>query len=212
VEVRFIERPFTGADFPDMTDSPTPDDTQAGLARIGAVIRDRRRGRFTVKQLAAAAGVSIGVLSEVERGIGNPSYRTLHKIAEALDVQIGELVDGAGGQRNRSGVVRASERTRLQFGSEGLVYELLTPDLHGRLEMLQTRIPAGFENLINPFQHDGEECVLVLKGRLHVTLAGDTYELATGDAVTYDASQPHSWENRTTHEALIVGAVTPPSF
>ena len=194
-------------------DPPSPvDTTQAGLARIGEVIRERRRGRFTVKQLAAAAGVSIGVLSEVERGIGNPSYRTLHKIADALDIQIGELVDDAGGHRHRSGVVRAAERTRLQFGSEGLVYELLTPDLHGRLEMLQTRIPPGFENLTNPFQHDGEECVLVLEGRLHVTLAGDTHELATGDAVTYDASQPHSWENRTTHEALIVGAVTPPSF
>ena len=78
---------------PNEDPAPTADTTQAGLARIGEVIRDRRKGRFTVKQLAAAAGVSIGVLSEVERGIGNPSYRTLHKIAEALDVQIGELVD-----------------------------------------------------------------------------------------------------------------------
>jgi mannose-6-phosphate isomerase-like protein (cupin superfamily) len=108
--------------------------------------------------------------------------------------------------------VRAADRVRLQFGSEGLVYELLTPDLHGRLEMLQTRIPAGFDNLTNPFQHEGEECVLVLEGRLCVTMAGETHELATGDAITYDASQPHSWENRTNEEALIVGAVTPPSF
>jgi transcriptional regulator with XRE-family HTH domain len=198
-----------------MTDDQpqTPaDPTRAGITRIGAVIRERRKGRFTVKQLAAASGVSIGILSEIERGLGNPSYRTLHKIAQALDVQIGELIDDAGRHRSRSGVVRASERTRLQFGSEGLVYELLTPDLHGRLEMLQTRIPAGFDNLTNPFRHDGEECVLVLAGRLHVTLAGETHELADGDAITYDASQPHAWENRTAHEALIVGAVTPPSF
>jgi transcriptional regulator with XRE-family HTH domain len=190
----------------------TPDTTEGDLARIGEVIRDRRKGRFTVKQLAAASGVSIGVLSEVERGIGNPSYKTLHKLAQALGVQIGELVDDAAGPRSRSGVVRAADRVRLQFGSEGLVYELLTPDLHGRLEMLQTRIPAGFDNLTNPFQHEGEECVLVLEGRLCVTMAGETHELATGDAITYDASQPHSWENRSNEEALIVGAVTPPSF
>jgi transcriptional regulator with XRE-family HTH domain len=189
-----------------------PDTTEGDLARIGEVIRDRRKGRFTVKQLAAASGVSIGVLSEVERGIGNPSYKTLHKLAQALGVQIGELVDDAAGPRSRSGVVRAADRVRLQFGSEGLVYELLTPDLHGRLEMLQTRIPAGFDNLTNPFQHEGEECVLVLEGRLCVTMAGETHELATGDAITYEASQPHSWENRTNEEALIVGAVTPPSF
>lgn len=196
----------------DLPVEPISDSSRDGLARIGAVIRDRRKGRYTVKQLAAASGVSIGVLSEVERGLGNPSYKTLHKIAEALDIQIGELVDDDAGRHSTSGVVRAAERTRLQFGSEGLVYELLTPGLRGRLEMLQTRIPAGFDNLTNPFRHDGEECVLVVEGHLHVTLAGETHELATGDAITYDASQPHAWENRTEDEALIVGAVTPPSF
>lgn len=196
----------------DLPVEPISDSSRDGLARIGAVIRDRRKGRYTVKQLAAASGVSIGVLSEVERGLGNPSYKTLHKIAEALDIQIGELVDDAAGRHSSSGVVRAAERTRLQFGSEGLVYELLTPGLRGRLEMLQTRIPAGFDNLTNPFRHDGEECVLVVEGHLHVTLAGKTHELATGDAITYDASQLHAWENRTKDEALIVGAVTPPSF
>jgi len=196
----------------DQSNETTEDTTLEGLARIGVVIRDRRKGRYTVKQLAAASGVSIGVLSEIERGIGNPSYKTLHKIAQALELRIGELIDDAGVEHHRGGVVRAADRTRLQFGSEGLVYELLTPDLHGRLEMLQTRLPAGFDNLTNPFRHDGEECVLVLEGRLHVTLAGETHELAAGDAITYDASQLHAWENRRNEEALIVGAVTPPSF
>lgn len=195
-----------------ITAEPMADPTRAGITRLGAVIRNRRKGRFTVKQLAEASGVSIGVLSEVERGMGNPSYKTLHKIAEALEIQIGQLIDDADDRPDRGGVVRAAERTRLQFGSEGLVYELLTPDLHGRLEMLQTRIPAGFDNLTNPFRHDGEECVLILEGQLHVTLAGQTHELAAGDAITYDASQLHAWENRTEKEALIVGAVTPPSF
>jgi transcriptional regulator with XRE-family HTH domain len=194
------------------TASDPADPTRVGLARIGAVIRDRRQGRYTVKQLAAASGVSIGVISEVERGIGNPSYRTLHRIAQALDLQIGELIDDVRERRHRGGVVRAADRTRLQFGSEGLVYELLTPDLHGKLEMLQTMVPAGFDNLTNPFRHDGEECVLVVEGNLHVTLAGETHELAAGDAITFDASQPHAWENRTEHGALIVGAVTPPTF
>ncbi|MDX1449476.1 MAG: XRE family transcriptional regulator [Acidimicrobiia bacterium] len=194
-------------------DHPTPaEPPENGLARIGEVIRDRRKGRFTVKELASTSGVSIGVLSEIERGIGNPSYRTLHKIAQALDIRIGELVEGASEPRPRSAVVRSAERMRLQIGSEGLVYELLTPDLRGRLEMLQTRVPAGWNNLADPFGHDGEECVLILDGTLHVTLAGETHELADGDAITYDASQPHSWENRTQQEALIVGAVTPPSF
>jgi transcriptional regulator with XRE-family HTH domain len=191
---------------------PVSDPSRPGVARIGAVIRQRRSGRFTVKQLAAAAGISIGVLSEIERGMGNPSYRTLYKIAQALDIQIGQLIDDVADGRHSNGIVRAAERTHLQFGSEGLVYELLTPNLRGRLEMLQTRIPAGWNNLANPFQHEGEECVFVLEGTLQISRAGETHELAAGDAITYDPSVPHTWENRQEQEALIVGAVTPPSF
>jgi mannose-6-phosphate isomerase-like protein (cupin superfamily) len=110
-------------------------------------------------------------------------------------------------------VVRADQRKRLHLPTEdGLIYELLTPDLGGKLEVLRSQIPAGFNNRDRPFQHAGEECVHLLSGTLQVGIAGRRYELAEGDSITYDSSVPHWWVNASGAGAEIIGAVTPPSF
>ena len=185
--------------------------TDAATRRLGEEIRRARTGRYTVNELAKKAGVSVGLLSQVERGLGNPSFKTLSKIANALDLRIGQLVESAT-VAGSAGVVRKDDRTSFKFGSEGLVYELLTPSLRGRLEMLQTTVPPGFTNEDDPFQHEGEECVLLLAGELSVDIGGERHTLGAGDAVTYDSGRPHWWQNATDEPALIVGAVTPPSF
>lgn len=180
--------------------------------RLGEMIRRARTGRFTLHELARAADISTGSLSQIERGMGNPSFRTLQKIATALDLRIGDLVEAGTSDRRGPMVVRRRDRALLQLGYDGLVYELLTPNLRGSLEMLQTRIPPGFSNEENPFVHEGEECVLVLDGDLRVGVGDELRELSEGDAITYDPSVPHWWANDTGVEATVVGAVTPPSF
>lgn len=181
--------------------------------RLGDMIRRERKGRFTVQQLAIEAGIAAGSLSQIERGKGNPSFKTLQKIADALGLRIGDLVEaGTGSQQRGPMVVRRHERARLQLGFDGLVYELLTPNLRGSLEMLQTQIPPGFSNRDNPFQHVGEECVMVLEGDLRVGVGDEIHGLSDGDAITYDPSVQHWWANETDREAMVVGAVTPPSF
>lgn len=180
---------------------------------IGQRLREARVGRLTVKELAEAAGVSVGIISQVERGHGNPSFRTLYRISQALNLRIGDLFDAVPDRpQTKASVVREGQRMRLQLGPHGLVWELLTPNLQGQLEMLLTRVPAGFSNEQDPFEHQGEECVLLLEGALEVTVGDQLFELSHGDAVTYDSSQTHWWRNPTQDEALIVGAVTPPSF
>ena len=187
-----------------------PSDDPAAL--LGAAIRAARSPSKTVNELAKEAGISAGLLSQIERGMGNPSYRTLHKLADALGIRIGDLLEAAGPVDDSARIVRRERRTRIQFGSEGLVYELLTPNLRGRLEMLQTTIPPGFSNEGDPFRHAGEECVLLVEGELTVDVDGDRDVLSAGDAITIDSSKPHWWHNHTDHPALIVGAVTPPTF
>lgn len=183
--------------------------------RLGEIIRQQRAGRFTLQELARAADLSVGSLSQIERGLGNPSFNTLTKLARALDLRIGDLVE-AGTARTQhkpdSLVVRAGDRARLQIGSEGLVYELLTPNLKGKLEVLATTVPPGFSNRANPFRHEGEECVVVIEGRLHVGVADDEKTLESGDAITFDPSLPHWWINESGVDAQLFGAVTPPSF
>lgn len=182
--------------------------------RLGKTIRAERNGRYTLKQLADEADLSVGSLSQIERGLGNPSFNTLTKISNALGLRIGDLIEANtdAPRKHDSLVVRKDDRKRLQIGSEGLVYELLTPNLRGDLEVLETTVPTGFSNKANPFGHEGEECVVVMSGDLRIGVGEETHLLEAGDAVTYDSSLPHWWANESTKDAKLIGAVTPPSF
>lgn len=111
------------------------------LAHAGAMLRKLRRERgLTVESLAAAAGISAGSISQLERGMGNPSFSTLFKLAYNLQVSLG-IFDPADATGRK--VVRKHERRRLQLAGEALTYELLTPDLQGDLQVLISKIPRS---------------------------------------------------------------------
>lgn len=60
--------------------------------QFGKRVRQIRRQRdMTQEQLAEAVGVSAEFISNVERGINAPSFDTLEKLAEALNVAPVEL-------------------------------------------------------------------------------------------------------------------------
>ncbi len=185
-------------------------DGQADPAYLGAVIRQARRGRFSVEELAQRAGVSSGLISKIERGLGNPSFATLTHLAYALDLSIGSFFDAPVSAGRM--VVRRNERRRLVMPHASLVYELLTPSLQGKLGMVRTRIAPSFDNHEQPFQHVGEESVHVLSGRLEVFVGHEHFYLEEGDTVTYDSGLPHWWRNAQNVAAEVIGAMTPPSF
>lgn len=212
--VQYSERVMTDTGPMDDLDGPA-DTSVAGIANVrglGQAIRAARRDRrMTVERLGRTAGVSTGLISQLERGRGNPSFLTLQRLAEALELPFGALMQGP--ESHGGMVVRATERKRLIMPTtEEIVHELLTPDLQRTLEVLRTNVPPGWSNRDRPFQHRGEECVHLVTGTLDVTIGAQTWTLDEGDSVTYDSGVPHWYANRTTGPAIIIGAVTPPSF
>jgi transcriptional regulator with XRE-family HTH domain len=179
---------------------------------LGSTLRAARRNAgLSVESLASGSGVSAGLISQLERGRGNPSFLTLRRLAAALDLPLGYFLEGP--DTATPMVVRAGERKRLQLPTElGLVYELLTPNLNGALEVLRSQIPATFDNRDRPFQHAGEECVHMLAGALQVCVGSREFLLEEGDSITYDSGVPHWWRNTSGEGAVILGVVTPPSF
>jgi transcriptional regulator with XRE-family HTH domain len=180
------------------------------MQAVGALVRRLRdEARLSLASLAAAAELSPGLLSQIERGMGNPSFTTLIKLAHALDVPVGRFFVS---EKKTGALVRSGEHPRLLLAEENLVYELLTPHMNGRLGMIRARVNGGWSNEAEPFVHDGEECVLLVRGELRVNIAGDLYVMKEGDSITYDASLPHWYHNTTEQDVEIIGAMTPPSF
>lgn len=73
----------------------TPEDDSRRV--LGAFIRAQRQlANLSLRQLSALAKVSNPYLSQVERGLHDPSVRVLKSIAEALNVSAETLFEQAG--------------------------------------------------------------------------------------------------------------------
>ncbi|MGH3357550.1 MAG: helix-turn-helix domain-containing protein [Nocardioidaceae bacterium] len=207
------------------TPAPRKERTSADTQALGELLRQAREKRgWSLKRFASSAGMSEGLLSQFERGKGNPSLLTLQKLAAALEIPLGDLfyqaaprpaTDETAAHRLTSAqcsVVTASGRKKLVFPHDDLMYELLTPDLQRQLELLRCTVPPGFDGSAMPFQHDGEESVHVLEGNFQAHVADDVYDLGPGDTITLQSSLPHWWRNIGDSPVLVLCAATPPSF
>ena len=164
---------------------------------------------LTIEQLSRLSSISTGLLSQLERGIGNPSLSTLTRLARALDIPIGAFFVGSAGEADI--VVHPHTRKRLVLAETNLTYELLVPDLRGTLSMLHIELPPRFTNEHDPFRHPGEECMLVIKGPIETHAEERTFLLSEGDSIRFQSSVPH-WYRTYEQGAVVITAMTPPSL
>jgi uncharacterized cupin superfamily protein len=103
-------------------------------------------------------------------------------------------------------VIRASERPRLIYPHHTEEEYLLTPVRSKKLQVLYYRLKPGASSGEKPYSHESdEECGIVLRGSLEVSVAGETYILNAGDAVTFESSLPHAWRNVSGKVCGLVG-------
>ena len=180
----------------------------------GGIIRKARGARAVVRQeLADKADLSISFLSQVERNLLTPSVSALKRIADVLDIPAGSLMFGAESRKGGVGIglVRRGNRKRVVFPDSQIEYEMLTPDLRRRMSALWLKAPAHAES--GPvFAHDGEDAVIVLKGRLQIEIGGVWYALGKGDSLYFSSELPHRWRNDSDTVAEVIWVSTPPSF
>lgn len=197
----------------------------SGAPSLGArVRRERKRRGRTLKELADQCGISVSFLSQLERDMTRPSVGTLHSLAEAFGMSMGELLDPADGRRTENPkrdlrfaeVVRADRRKTIIYPGSGIRNEMLTPDLNRALQMMWVVIPVGEGTGEDGLVHEGEECGVVIQGRVGIWVGppGDEeyLELGPGDAVYQLSKHPHRSRNIGDVDALIVTAITPPSL
>ncbi len=178
---------------------------------VGSEIKRLRKIQgWTLEQLASTSGVSAGLLSQVERGQGNPSFNTLVQVAHALGIPVARLVAG---EQMTSPVVRREDRRQLNLPNDELVVaELLTIRPDSALEVIRIETEPGYSTEDTPFVHEGEEFGIVLEGTHAVNVGGAHYVLRAGDSISYDSTIPHWYENPGESTSVSLWVVTPPSF
>lgn len=179
-------------------------------------IGERLRGRrtelgLTMKEVATRAELTESFISLLERDRVSPSVASLQRITSALSTSLGALFNEVMPHSGR--VVRSSQRARLTYPGLQATDYLLSPDLHGKLEMIWAEVEPGGGSGDQPYTHDGdEECVVVIRRRLEIWVGGKRYVLTAGDAITFSSRVPHRWKNIGRGKLEALWAITPPSY
>ena len=184
-------------------------DPQAGY--IGSMIRKARIARkLRLADLGEKTRLSVSFLSQVERGLMNPSLNSLRMIALALEIPLSSFFDEV--TSSKGPVVRKNERRILINKNSRLTYQLISPDFIHRIEFLLTRLEVGASSAESPLTHKGDEAALILQGECRFELGNDIYDLKEGDTIYIVENTPHRFTNIGNVPLIIVSAISPPSF
>jgi transcriptional regulator with XRE-family HTH domain len=178
-----------------------------------------------VAELAREIGVTPSLISQIERGQSRPSVSTLFALAQALDVPVdaffrepaaagpaaadGQARPASGPERQPAEaryVVRQGNRAAIDI--EGDVrWERLTPETKAHLDFFELVYGPGAESNPRLYSHPGTEMVLMLTGRLDISVGFETYRLAPGDSMEFPSSLPHRYANPGAIEARAVTVI-----
>ena len=178
--------------------------------KLGARIRQMRKSQdMSLSELAGEIGKTSSYLSQVERGLAEPSITALREISKALNVPIFYFLAE---EEEQNALVRKDQRKKISYPESSSQVELISPDLNRQMEMIEVRLEPGESTVESPLPHRGEECTLVLQGRMRIEIGEAEHELEPGDSIYYVASVPHKIDSIGKEELVFVSAITPPNF
>ena len=168
---------------------------------LGKKLRELRQSqKRTMQQVADQSGLSVGFISQVERGLTVPSLASLSKLAAAVDQPVDIFLDPA---VKSAELTRATDRIPFTLGRNDITFERLSHQFDGsKLTALLIHEPPGHRT--EPVSHQGEEIFFMLKGELTVELEGKQIVLRSGDSYHFASSRMHStWNHRTETATLL---------
>ena len=186
----------------DDNDAPSGDIADADV-RVGRRIRALRIERnMSLADVAQRAGISVGALSQIERGLSSLRVRVLWPLAAALGIEPHSLFADGEDTASDLYVVRASDRREVPVRSEGIRKELLSPPgavLTGLLVYIE---PGGGTQAA--YSHAGHEFGLVRSGEVELTIDSVVYRLRAGDSFAFKSTLKHEFRNPGTERCEIV--------
>lgn len=178
-------------------------------ARIGEL---RARQGLTLEQLAVQTGFTKGYLSKIENSRKVPPIGTLSRIARAMHTEITELLHTEATANGRAFiVVRANERRPVVRGATAFGYDyvsLADTKAHKKMEPFLFTFPKEIDKYVF-FEHDGEEFLFMLSGRVEWQCGSEKVILAPGDSVYFDSRLPHRGRALEGEASALVVAYSP---
>ena len=161
---------------------------------LGARLRARRKAiGKTMQQVADEASLTIGFISQIERGISTPSLASLYNVAKALDASVDMFVSRKP-ERTHSVVSHAGRRQTYKIDGTSRFYEFLERGFpEAKLNACLSHVPPGHASEM--MSHEGEDFVYLVAGEMLYEVDGIAYDLKAGDTLHFDSRKPHRGTN-----------------
>jgi transcriptional regulator with XRE-family HTH domain len=194
-------------------------ETALDANELGEILRSRRRGlKMSLAEVAELAGVSTSFVSQVERGVANPTLATLKSLTEALGSSVGALLEEeeTGGELTKPAddvaILRAGQRRRIVYPGSLIANELLSPSLQRKMEIIWVEAASGANSGGHPHMHEGEECGVVISGKMGFRVGDTDCVLDSHDSIYFSSHLPHQWESIGDEPLVAIWIITPPTF
>src|ERR1700748_1554368 len=162
------------------------------------------------REWAKRAGVTNGLISLIEQNRVSPSVSSLKKVLDGIPMALAEFftLDLAGQVQ-----VFFPRSEIAAIGTGAVELRLVGGRLAKRtMSILHERYAPGADTGEEMLTHAGEEGGVVVRGKIELTVGGETRILAAGDAYYFKSSVPHRFRNLWREECEIVSASSPPTF
>ncbi len=170
----------------------------------------RSRLGISQRRLARIAGVANATISQIEAGKLNPTVSLLKKVLDGIPISLSEFFSDADPISDRI-FFRADELTEIADG--GVSFLQVGANLGDKaLQLIKECYQPGAGTGRHALTHSGEECGIILRGRLRVTVGEQSTTLNAGDAYYFKSSLPHHFHNPGNEPCELISACTPPSF
>lgn len=178
---------------------------------IGQRLRGiRTRLDLSQRQLARQSGVANATISQIEAGKLNPTVSMLKKVLDGFPISLGEFFGDEFEAHDRV-FFRSEELTEIADG--GVSFRQVGANLANRaIQFLHECYQPGSGTGKHAITHEGEECGIILSGRLEVTVGEQSMILRTGDAYYFTSDRPHQFRNPGSEPCELITACTPPTF
>jgi transcriptional regulator with XRE-family HTH domain len=162
------------------------------------------------RELAKRAGVTNGLISLIEQNRVSPSVSSLKKVLDGFPMSLAEFFTL---DLSATPQVFFRDDELVDLGDHGVSLRLVAARRSNRaMSVMYERYAPGADTGAEMLRHEGEEGGVVVRGRIELTVGGDTRVLGPGDAYYFASSIPHRFRNAGAEPCEIVSASTPPTF
>lgn len=183
--------------------------------RIGQKAKKLRTDqKITLKELSEKTNLSVGYLSQFERGTNTIAIDSLCKIADVYGVQLNYFFPNSELVEKKSVIMKSYEQKILDVIGNDYIVKLLSngaQDYKIYPRMIEI-LPQPQTEKIQTYGHKGEEFIYVLEGILTLIINDDQHLLYPGDSAHYSSVDNHNWINETNRMVKILCVSTPNPF